>query len=143
MFPDATLKWQSRQSVIDGLKNPTIVDRGFWDGDIHFVVTGTNNEPRLYGISIEPICYAAFDETFYSIAGHGDISEVDFSVYLREAVTSELKRCWSDAYSFDGHDLRHWSLVGLDTCYEVLALEDPRIRQFKSQAEADAWCTPA
>lgn len=143
MFPDPTLLWRPYPSIIDGIERPPYVfDQGFSLGVLYLIVVPPPHGRRAYGIEIACEIYAGFDEMIHSVADHGSISGMyDGGVYIKEAEKSALLNAYTAADPI-GRKPRHFSFVGSDFCYEVLAFSEPLIHAFADPEEAYAWGPP-
>ena len=137
-----TLHWQPFPSIIDGIKFPVVFDKGIWKGVLNLVVfEGFEGLPgtKSYGIKIACEVFLAVEERIYSMAHHGDNSSIyDGSVYIKEAVTSQLISAYTDADYLEKVP-RHFLFVGLDYSFECLSFSSPEVFTFGSMEEGYGW----
>lgn len=138
MFPDLTVKWKPFPSVIDGITGPWISNQGFCGDDLCLAVIGNPGTTRAYGIKIEPLIHAGYDDLIY----HGATWQVeshfyDDGVYIKEAEQSALLSRYADD-QFLG-EVRHFLFWSNTDCYEVLSREKPEIITFSGLDEAVNW----
>jgi hypothetical protein len=127
---------------MDGMRAPPLVlDRGLWRGVLNLVILEYAPGTRAYGVQIRCETYGAFEEMIYSIAGHGDGSgRYDGGVYIKEAVSSRLLGTYVEVHPVNlKRNMRHFSFVGYDFCYETLGIEVPKIHAFPSWEAAYSW----
>lgn len=138
MFPDPTIIWRPLVSEIDGIFAPFVLDGGMWRGERRLVVVEAPSGRRAYGVAVECLAYAAYDEMVHSIASHGEGLAYDGGVYIKEAQASVWLKAHTEADPL-ARRLRHFALVGTEICCEFISVAPPRIVAFSEQDEAYDW----
>src|SRR5690348_9797747 len=131
MFPDPSIHWSPYPSIIDGINAPPFVfSHGLWRGVLHLIVLEAKLGIRAYGIQLRCEAYFGVEEMIYSIANHSASGgHYNGTVYVKEADHSHLLETYARTHPVK-REVRHFSFVGGDYCYEALAIGEPIIRTF-------------
>lgn len=145
MFPDRDIFWRGIPSTIDGIRCPNVdvvgasllnkvpvrcVVSGWSEGECLRVHTVDFPEARIV-FSVE--------EMLYSIINHeDDTGNYDGGVYIKETDRSALLTRLAEDDPLQ-RQFRHFLLVGLNTCVEIVDTEAPVVRDHSSYDAAMAW----
>ena len=139
MFPDKSAEWKEFPSLIDGIDDPFVFDKGYWKGKLYLTITDGAGH-LSFGVTLNAIAYMAIDEALFSVADHCCLSLSDFpNCYIRETKNSELLTLYQSKEYLEQGDVRHFQFLGHDKCFECLCYGLPNIVMFKHEAERDAW----
>lgn len=143
MFPDTNIKWCGLPSSIDGIEGPILeLVRGDSYAIRCLVSQWVNGEcARVSTIEFgDPAAFFSVEEMVYSMAyaNRENGGTYDGAIYLKETSQSALKAA-VEAADYDHRSVRHFLLVGLSICMEVVASDDPEIKDHPSYDAAIAW----
>lgn len=146
MFPDPIIHWEPIKSIVDGLRNPYVTPVDADTGQyFSCVISGDNGGgiSRLRDRREESFYSAIFDgpkilfgveEMLYSVLTPEDGGTYRGDIYLKEtrrsALLSTLKGDPLD------RKFRHFLMVGGNTCFEIVASDEPTIQRHSSWDEA-------
>lgn len=139
MFPDATAKWREFPSIIDGIDDPFVFDKGCWQGKLYLTVADGDGI-LSFGVILNAIAYFAIDEALFSAMDHACLSlSARPNCYIREATHSNLLVLFRNEAYLEVKDLRHFQFIVHDKCFECLCSGLPEILTFRNEAECNAW----
>lgn len=139
MFPDETAKWKMFPSMIDGIDNPFVFDKGYWKSKLYLTISEGGGD-LSFGVVLDAIAYMAIDEALFSVADHSCISLSESpNCYIREATNSNLLKLYLDKEYLQQGNIRHFQFIGHDMCIECLCVGLPKIIMFANEMECDAW----
>jgi len=137
-FADKTLTWQPYPSIIDGIANPFVFNRGSRSGNLYLAVYEADPSTDAFGIVLPYKAFAVVDEFLYSCTGPANTgSACKDGFYIKETRSSEWITAWEQLGR--GGEIRHFLFVGLDDCIEVLTDCVPEVIAFADLEKADAW----
>jgi hypothetical protein len=139
--------WKGVATSLDGIQNPNVtVINGDCGGSLVCLVSEWSSGEclRVHSVTFErAAAFLAIEESLFSIVHRPDNgAHYDGSVFLKETVESPLAKRLNEV-GLMGSALRHFLLVGLNTCLEVVAASEPNIVQHRSYVDALAVRVPA
>ncbi len=143
MFPDTNIEWGGFPSSIDGLDGPNLE---LIRGDSYAVrclVSQWSNGECIRVSSVEfgdPAAFFSVEEMIYSMA-YAECRNggtYDGVTYIKETNKSALKAAVELA-DYNDRSVRHFLLVGLSLCMEVVASDGPEVKDHASYEAAMAW----
>jgi hypothetical protein len=144
LFPDPNIEWGGLASTIDGIQSPSLeVVRADCSNPVRCLVSQWLEGACLRVSSVEfndPQAFFAVEEMLYSIAyaPRQDGGGYDGTVYIKEAKRSALKTAL-EAVDYNDRSMRHFLLVGLDVCLEVVDTGEPHVKDHPDYDAARAW----
>ena len=139
MFPDPSAKWKEFPSIIDGIDNPFVFDKGCWKGKLYLTIAEGGGD-LSFGVVLDAIAYMAIDEALFSLADHACITLSESpNCYIREATHSKLLTLYRDKEYLEQGDIRHFQFIGHDKCYECLCVGLPQSIMFGNEVGRDSW----
>ncbi len=139
VFPDANIVWKPVTTSMSDISWPALeIVGGGCGGALQLVVAEWNPDRQRRGWSVRfhsPQAFLAVEEVLYSVAPHGANNRDVKGEYLMEAEQSGFLRAVG---SIDPQQrrFRHFLLVGLDTCLEVVDSNEPIIEAYETYEEA-------
>jgi hypothetical protein len=132
MIDAASVQWKGISTVLDEVERPSLsIARADHPQDsIKLVMSDWMDAQSLRQFSIlfeQPAVVIATEEMLFSIAGPGSSRPGRAPNWLCEATASPLLDQYQAAEPFAGWILRHFALIGGNTCWEVLCKEVPAI----------------
>ena len=149
MLADPDIRWRGVPSAIDGIRFPNVdvVGASLLNRvPVRCLVSEWRDGECLRVHSVDfPSAQAVFavEEMLYSIINHReDGGAYDGEVYIKETDRSALLSKLSESDP-QGRSFRHFLLVGLNTCVEVVDTEAPVVREHSDFATAETWAREA
>jgi hypothetical protein len=142
VFPDPHISWRGLPSSLDGIDGPHVE---IWRSDsyaLRCLVSEWRNSECTRVSSVEfddPLVVVSVEEMIYSRAtSQGDCGVHYRPTYVKEATESALLAA---AAAADLHDrvLRHFLLVGLSICVEVINSDGPEVKDHPTYDSAKGW----
>jgi hypothetical protein len=149
VLPDPDIRWRGVPSTIDGIRYPNVDVVGaslLNKVPVRCLVSEWSGGECLRVHTVEfPGARVVFsvEEMLYSIINHADdTGSYDGGAYIKEADRSALLARLAEDDPMQ-RQFRHFLLVGLNTCVEIVDTDAPIVRDHEDFESAQRWARKA